>query len=666
MSAPAKQVPSREQEIVLRTLAEAAARPGARFLEVGSWLGESAAILGKVAQCHDGHLFCVDWWKGSYGTELYGTAQKEDVFARFWTGIREKGLDDTVVPIRGRSDLAAEILKEGAFDLVFIDGDHRYRGALRDIQAYSSFVRSGGILCGHDCEGRMRDFERDFLDKGKEADYFQTVHCGVVLAVGETFEKYSINHSIWSARRLPHDQGWEPTEIAFLDIEDCLQQPPPALCYTRTYTLFRYGKNVYAVPHALLQGLDITRKALREHPDVLCSKSLENLLARLNEPAIADDSPALIGNHEGYNLVRYDGRVYAVSVELGPLDLRSLDTPRLNEFEAQHTLVVADNVPQAQHLVDRARCNRLRGELDAKAPQLGALQAALAARDAELAGLRQRAECKDGEIASLRKVIAEKEAAISDKGRTAAQLRAALEDVRRAVEADLNALRQGTERKDAEIASLRKMIAEKEAKIVEKDQAVAQKNAALETMRRAAEADAAALRQGMDRKDAEIASLRKMIAEKETTILEKGQTASQLRAALETMRRAAEADHAAARQGMERRDGEVASLLKAIAEKETTIAGKDQAVSQLHAALETMRRATDADLAALRQEIGCKDGEIATLWKAVAEKDAEIADKDRAVLQEHEALEAMRRAADAKPKPGRLAWFPGLGKPSKA
>jgi predicted O-methyltransferase YrrM len=524
MSAPSKQIPSREQEIVLRTLAEAAACPGARFLEVGTWLGESAAILGKVAQCHDGHLFCVDWWKGSYGTELYGTAQREDIFSRFWAGICEQGLENTVVPIRGRSDLAAAILKEGAFDLVFIDGDHRYGGVLRDIQAYSNVVRSGGILCGHDCEGRIHDFERSFLDQGKEADYFQTVHCGIVLAVGETFEKYSINHSIWSVRRRSQGSGWDPTDIAFPDIEDRLQQPPPPLCYTRTYALFRYGKNVYAVPHALLQGLDITRKALREHPDVLRSKSMESLLAQLNEPPIGDDLPALIGNHEGYNLVRYDERVYAVSVELGPLDLRSLDAPRLNELLAQHTLVVADNVPQAQHLVDRARCKRLRGVLDAKAVQLAALQAALAARDSDLAALRQGTERKDGEIASLRKVVAERDARIAEKDQAASQLRVALEALQRAADADR--------------AALRKVVAEKDATIAEKDHAASQSHAALEALRRVADADLAALRQEMEHKDREIATLWKAISEKDAEIADKDQAVSQAHAALEALRRA--------------------------------------------------------------------------------------------------------------------------------
>ena len=45
-----KQLASVEQEVVLRTLAESVAYPGCKFLEVGSWLGDSTIILAKVAK----------------------------------------------------------------------------------------------------------------------------------------------------------------------------------------------------------------------------------------------------------------------------------------------------------------------------------------------------------------------------------------------------------------------------------------------------------------------------------------------------------------------------------------------------------------------------------------------------------------------------------------
>lgn len=222
-----KQLWSVEQEIVLRALAESAASPGCKFLEVGSWLGHSTIILAKVAQKHGGLLFCIDWWKGSPGIDLFDIASKEDIFSVFWSKICKEGLEDIVIPIRSRSDVAATIIKENNFNLVFIDADHRYDAISADIKLYAPFVRrNNGIFCGHDCEGRVSDYGRDFLEKWKDIDYYETGHCGVVLAVGEAFKDYSINHSFWSVQFSVERNTWIPTDIKFDKIIDGRQTIP--------------------------------------------------------------------------------------------------------------------------------------------------------------------------------------------------------------------------------------------------------------------------------------------------------------------------------------------------------------------------------------------------------------------------------------------------------
>ena len=44
----------------------------------------------------------------------------------------------------------AEILKEAAFDLIYIDGDHAYSQFKRDLINYSKLCKIGGVLCGDD------------------------------------------------------------------------------------------------------------------------------------------------------------------------------------------------------------------------------------------------------------------------------------------------------------------------------------------------------------------------------------------------------------------------------------------------------------------------------------------------------------------------------------
>ncbi|MFC1546873.1 class I SAM-dependent methyltransferase, partial [bacterium] len=247
-----KQMANEEQKQVIKLLAESAAKPGCMFLEVGSWMGESTLLLANTAKQHGGHVVCVDWWKGNRGTDLTNIASKIDVQSIFWAKICKEKLEHVVIPIKSESLLASKFIKDDTFDIVFLDADHRYNGILNDIKNYSSKVKKkNGILCGHDCEGYINDYELSFLEKGKNIDYFETVHCGVVLAVARSFEEYSINHSIWSVKHICINNKWEPVNIDLRGLENRKQTPAPALGITQNHSLVRYGMTVYAVPFSI-------------------------------------------------------------------------------------------------------------------------------------------------------------------------------------------------------------------------------------------------------------------------------------------------------------------------------------------------------------------------------------------------------------------------------
>jgi predicted O-methyltransferase YrrM len=59
--------------------------------------------------------------------------------------------------IRATSVEAAAEFPIDAFDLVFIDADHRYEAVRDDLAAWWPLVRSGGILCGHDYRSPKND-----------------------------------------------------------------------------------------------------------------------------------------------------------------------------------------------------------------------------------------------------------------------------------------------------------------------------------------------------------------------------------------------------------------------------------------------------------------------------------------------------------------------------
>jgi hypothetical protein len=342
-----------EQKIVLKTLAESVGKPSLKFLEVGSWLGESTLVLAEIAKRHFGKVYCVDWWKGNIGTELESIASKEDIFALFWQRIRQEGFDDVVIPIRSSSDAAAEILRDQTFDLIFIDGDHRHDQTLRDIRHYASFVNpNGGILSGHDCEGYISDFNEDFLNQGKDIDSHETVHCGVVLAVGSTFKNYSINQSIWSLTSESKNRTWHPTNLDFQNLNNIKQSPPPLLGASDSFNIFRYGKRVFAVPKDI-GNFNVKWENQPVPPAVLTEGTLDDLEERISERIwISKESPVLLSSYRKYNLVEYKDTIYALHESIGPIDLTLTPEHKIKQFKTSGQCFIEKSLETIKKKID--------------------------------------------------------------------------------------------------------------------------------------------------------------------------------------------------------------------------------------------------------------------------------------------------------------------------
>ena len=156
---------------------------GGRMLEIGSALGQSAACAGEliIASGKEIELWCVDCWLGAEGWPsvwLMGLEPVLDVslvkdaanpFAAFVACLEAEAPQVLRAPwfhaVRAFSMDAARLV-EGDFDFIFVDGDHRYDGALLDIKTWLPRVKAGGVLAGDDY---LHEFQ------------------GVIRAVGESF-----------------------------------------------------------------------------------------------------------------------------------------------------------------------------------------------------------------------------------------------------------------------------------------------------------------------------------------------------------------------------------------------------------------------------------------------------------------------------------------------
>jgi cephalosporin hydroxylase len=121
------------------------------FVEVGSWLGRSAAYFADQSfekSLSGITLHCVDTWEGSEEHQLY--VAQHDVYAEFCENVDGWIRGGYIVPVRKPSVEAAKDYEDESLVGVFIDASHEYEDVLADIRAWWPKVKQGGYFGGHD------------------------------------------------------------------------------------------------------------------------------------------------------------------------------------------------------------------------------------------------------------------------------------------------------------------------------------------------------------------------------------------------------------------------------------------------------------------------------------------------------------------------------------
>lgn len=141
-------------ELELHWLEEQALKHHA-IVEIGCWIGRSTWALAHTP----GYVLSIDNWIGNdhsfLPTDIHdlpdGGLPK---FAENMAGQIEAG---KVIPLRMISQLAARLFPVPCFDMVFIDGDHRFGAVWADITEWQSKLLKGALLCGHNYEPCWKD-----------------------------------------------------------------------------------------------------------------------------------------------------------------------------------------------------------------------------------------------------------------------------------------------------------------------------------------------------------------------------------------------------------------------------------------------------------------------------------------------------------------------------
>jgi predicted O-methyltransferase YrrM len=126
----------------------------ALFIELGTFLGRSAAYMGQLIKESGKNIdfITVDLFEPS-GNDHAAFIQK-DMFEVVISNIKNCGVEDYVTVVKGSTQALIEIIKKRfpgrLIDFVFIDADHRYEGVKKDITSYWPLLKKGGTMAGHD------------------------------------------------------------------------------------------------------------------------------------------------------------------------------------------------------------------------------------------------------------------------------------------------------------------------------------------------------------------------------------------------------------------------------------------------------------------------------------------------------------------------------------
>jgi hypothetical protein len=134
-------------------LREAAQRlaPGGRIVEIGSFHGRSAVVLAQAA-APGVELVCIDPHLGSdRGPQEYAPDHErgENDYATFHANLERHGVADRIRHVRSFSQEALDAV-DGAVDVLYVDGAHRYRPASDDLVRWGARVPEDGTMLVHD------------------------------------------------------------------------------------------------------------------------------------------------------------------------------------------------------------------------------------------------------------------------------------------------------------------------------------------------------------------------------------------------------------------------------------------------------------------------------------------------------------------------------------
>lgn len=126
--------------------------------EIGCWIGENAEDMLTVDPLMT--LDLIDAYTNIGYTEDKSQGSGEEVKEKAWKRLSK--FSDRIKFVYKQSEEAYKNYPDEHFDYIYIDGDHSYYGAYRDMKIWWSKLKKGGLFAGHDVG--MPSVSKAFID----------------------------------------------------------------------------------------------------------------------------------------------------------------------------------------------------------------------------------------------------------------------------------------------------------------------------------------------------------------------------------------------------------------------------------------------------------------------------------------------------------------------
>ena len=323
-----------------------------RVLEIGSWAGASSITLGTVIRTlgiPDGAITCIDSWEpyfvpgdvALHYKSMNVAAMTGAIQRLFHHNIRACDVVDMINVIKAGSRDVLPSFVDGSFDFIYIDGSHKKEDVSYDIEQAKRLLCDGGTICGDDLELVKNEIDEtahrdavtrdvDFVPDPRSGDFY---HPGVTEAVSAAFGELWHDKGLWCVKRSGREWYAPVVPLKDLDIPAHLQHAVEIpYGVFKGYELFRLGDRFVAYPVGQPFWFQ-NRLMQRSLEDLVLMIDAIDCMDRNTTLRKADCPELVLEGYCGFNIVRHNDRWYGFDQALGPMDIRTLIEPAIEDMK---------------------------------------------------------------------------------------------------------------------------------------------------------------------------------------------------------------------------------------------------------------------------------------------------------------------------------------------